>query len=54
MKKIIVEIDGERHELVNSEVIQSCNDCSIYEYCNNGESVCEFLSDSSHYIFKKE
>lgn len=54
MKRIIVEIDGVRHELVKSKGSQPCNDCSIYEHCKNGEWVCECLSDSSHYIFKKE
>lgn len=43
MKKIVVEIDGVRHRLVEGDTTQSCDHCSIRNVCDSVYSVlCDY------------
>ena len=57
MKKIIVEIDGVRHKLVEDKADTTCNKCSLLEdpsvLCTS--AIClNFLPKSFHCHFEKE
>ena len=54
MKKIIVEIDGQRHRLVHSAHIfdVTCDDCSLMNECET--PICHAFCHNNYCHFEKE
>lgn len=53
MTKVIVEIDGERHRLVEDDNDIDCVNCSLRTFCLEGEDViCNSFGEGYH--FEKE
>lgn len=55
MKKIIVEIDGQRHRLVEDGGAFGCDRCSLFHSCNNNAiDLCEGLDHKDCHFEKEE
>lgn len=52
MKKVIINIENEFHELVEDKKEFECEDCSLFKYCAESEisTLCGFFSNNlSHF-----
>ena len=54
MKKIIVEIDGVRHKMVEDRADTTCNKCSLRGICVATRSVCIALGNYFCFFEKEE
>ena len=57
MKKIVLEIDGVRHRLVQHKNIGSCSHCSIVEFCGGFSLLCkmpEYYYPRCNYVEEKD
>lgn len=52
MKKIIVEIDGVRHRLVEETAFELCENCSLEKECSN--AICDSFKKDGYCHFEKE
>lgn len=59
--KVIIEIDGIRHRLIENKEKISCSQCSLENFCSRlcqepygGNTICAFFKFSGSYIFKEE
>ena len=50
MKKIVVEIDGVRHKLIEDKTDMPCEKCSLLYMCD--EPICQHFEELCH--FEKE
>jgi hypothetical protein len=59
--KVIIEVDGIRHRLVENKQHISCSQCSLEKYCSRlcqepygGNTICAFFKLAGSYRFVKE
>lgn len=54
MKKVIISIENESHELVEDKQEFSCEDCSLFKVCAAADTaaLCYFFSDKKSHFEK--